>query len=42
MATVVAEAPVASASATTVKLPATHVEASKKALELLKEQQVNR
>ena len=41
MATVVAEAPVASVS-TTVKLPPTHVEASKKALELLKEQQVNR
>ena len=41
MATVAAEVSTA-ALATTVKLPSTHVEASKKALELLKEQQVNR
>jgi hypothetical protein len=42
-ATAVTEAPSSSAStATTVRLPSTHIESSKKALELLKEQQVNR
>ena len=41
-ATAVAEAPTASAVTTTVKLPTNHIESSKKALELLKEQQVNR
>ncbi len=38
----VAEPATSASSASTVKLPANHLESSKKALELLKEQQVNR
>lgn len=38
----VVEIPVASSTTNTVKLPATHIEASKKALEQLKDSQINR